>query len=210
MADIATLAIKVENSDVPKATTSLDSLTVAGTKAEAATQRLTRRMGLLEIEARNMDASMGKAESRAATLTKAWVAAGAALAAAFVCPRADQANTIEAQNAMAQLEAAVASTGGVAGRSVQQLDDLSMALQRTTTYSDEAVKGAEAMLLTFDKIRGAEFDRATKSVTDLAARMGGDLQGAADPARQSIAGSHERTHCVAPLRGFVFRVANQS
>jgi hypothetical protein len=35
------------------------------------------------------------------------------------------------------------------------------------------------MLLTFDKIRGVEFDRATQAVTDLAARMGGDLQGAA-------------------------------
>lgn len=58
--DVATLAIKVENGEVVKATTALDSLAVAGGKTEAATQRLTRRMALLEIEARNMDAQIGR------------------------------------------------------------------------------------------------------------------------------------------------------
>jgi hypothetical protein len=87
--------------------------------------------------------------------------------------------TVDAQSKMAQLEAAVRSTGGAAGQTVKELDDLSQALQRTTTYSDEAVKGAESLLLTFDKIKGVQFAQATKAVADLAARMGGDLQGAA-------------------------------
>jgi gas vesicle protein len=87
--------------------------------------------------------------------------------------------TIAAQDSMAQLEAAVKSTGGAAGLSVRQLDDLSASLQRTTTYSDDAVKGAESLLLTFTKIRGDQFVGATEAVTDLAARMGGDLKGAA-------------------------------
>jgi hypothetical protein len=60
MPDVATLGIKIENRDVDKATTSLDGLTVAGTKTEAAAARLTRRMALAEIAAREMDAEMGK------------------------------------------------------------------------------------------------------------------------------------------------------
>ena len=69
MADLATLAIKVENGEVIKATTSLDSMTVAGAKTEAATQRLTRRMALAEIEARNMDKALEQAGRSSFRLT---------------------------------------------------------------------------------------------------------------------------------------------
>jgi hypothetical protein len=175
---LAVLGMKVENGEVVKATASLDKMTVAGTKTEVATQKLTRRMALLEIQAREMDAAMVKS-SRAATMLSSAFAGFSAIAVVGLIGRETIKQTIDAQNAMAQLGAAVESTGGVAGRTVQQLDALSMQLQRQTTFSDEAVKGAEAMLLTFDKIRGVEFDRATAAVTDLAARMGGDLQGAA-------------------------------
>jgi hypothetical protein len=48
-----------------------------------------------------------------------------------------------------------------------------------STYSDEAVKGADAMLLTFSKVKGDTFTRATSDILDLAQAMGGDLQGAA-------------------------------
>jgi hypothetical protein len=190
--DLATLGIKIENADVPKATASLDGLTVASAKSEAATQRLTRRMALLEIEARQMDANMSKgrlslaalaqtmgvSEAMAGRLSHAFGAISAIAALGFIGHKMIEETEL-AQAAMAQLEAGVASTGGAAGRTVVELDELSKALQRQTTYSDEAVKGAEAMLLSFDKIRGANFDQATKAVTDLAARMGGDLQGAA-------------------------------
>jgi hypothetical protein len=62
---------------------------------------------------------------------------------------------------------------------VKQLDDLSMEIQRFSTFSDEAVKEAEALLLTFTQIRGPILIGATKAVADLATRMGGDLKGAA-------------------------------
>jgi hypothetical protein len=138
MADIATLAIKVENGDVPKATASLDALTVAGTKSEAAAQRLTRRMALLEIEARGMDASMGKShlsfvhlaegmglgETAAAKLMKTLGALGALAVVGLIGHKVVE-ESIAAQNAMAQLEAAVDSTGGVAGRTAEQLEALS-------------------------------------------------------------------------------------
>lgn len=84
----------------------------------------------------------------------------------------------EAQYAMAQLEAAVESTGGAAGKSVGELDALASALQKETTYSDDAVKSAEALLLTFTKIAGPTFDRATRAVLDMATATGTDLKSA--------------------------------
>jgi tape measure domain-containing protein len=75
---LATLGIKVENGEVVKATTALNSMTVAGAKTEASTQRLTRRMALLEIQAREMDAALGQTTKRASSLdsTIAQLAAG--------------------------------------------------------------------------------------------------------------------------------------
>jgi hypothetical protein len=190
--DLATLAIKVENGDVVKATTSLNSMEVAGTKAEASTNRLTRRMALLEIQAREMDASLAKSQSTtgklvsamglteeaAAKLGKAFGALSVVATAGFLGHKLIE-ETIASQNAMAQLEASVTATGGAAGRTVAQMDELSLALQKTTTFSDEAVKGAEAILLTFSKIKGDNLDRATAAVTNLATKLGKDLPEAA-------------------------------
>jgi hypothetical protein len=49
----------------------------------------------------------------------------------------------EAQKVQAQLGAVLKSTGGVAGVTAQKALDLSQALQKTTTFSDEAVLSAE-------------------------------------------------------------------
>jgi hypothetical protein len=89
------------------------------------------------------------------------------------------AETMESQRAMAQLEAVLQSTGGAAGRTAGQLADMASALQKVTTYGDDAIMKAQALLLTFTQIRGGVFDDATKTVLDLATAMGGDLQGAA-------------------------------
>jgi hypothetical protein len=134
-------------------------------------------MALAEIEARNMDAAMQK-NNRSSVLSmgNAFVEAAKGIAAMALLHEFVK-NTVEAQNAMAQLEAAVQSTGGTAGRSVQQLDALSMALQQTRpTATKRSRARSDAPHVRQDS--GDEFDRR-RAVTDLAARMGGDLQGAA-------------------------------
>jgi len=88
-------------------------------------------------------------------------------------------NSIESQNAIAQLEAAVRSTGGAAGKSVAELDAYSQQLQQLTTYGDEAVKSAQGLLLTFKEIKGGTVDRATKAVLDMSTAMGQDLKSSA-------------------------------
>jgi hypothetical protein len=208
--DIAVLGIEVKTDGVAKAITSLDGMAVAGAKAEKSTEFVTRRMALAEIAARNMDAAItrnssafGRLQSAMAGLdhvmpglTTAMKTLGSFAVVGFIGHETVE-HTIEAQNAMAQLEAAVKSTGGAAGRTVDQLDELSMELQKQTAYSHIAVQGAEAMLLTFDKIRGVNFDRAVRDVTDLAARMGGDLQGAAVQVGKAL---QDPEHGLAALR----------
>lgn len=85
-------------------------------------------------------------------------------------------NTIEAERVDAQLEARLKSTAGAAGMTKQALDDLATATARKTTFDDEAVKSAEAMLLTFTKIHADVFPKAIDAITDMATAMGTDLE----------------------------------
>lgn len=84
-------------------------------------------------------------------------------------------NIIEAQAATAQLDNAFRATGRGLGLTHQRLDDLASSLQETTVVSDDLVKKAESILLTFTKVRGDAFERTIKSATDLSARLGVDL-----------------------------------
>lgn len=122
---------------------------------------------------------LGATGSRVASALKSQLLGLGAIFGVGVFAHKLMEETTASQDALAQLQAAVESTGGAAGLTVAQLDDMSAALQRTSRYGDEAVKGAQAVLLTFNKIKGAEFRDATQAVLDLSARMGGDLKSAA-------------------------------
>jgi hypothetical protein len=87
-------------------------------------------------------------------------------------------NVEEAEKATAQLDAAYKNTGATVGRTREQLDDLATQIQKTTTVSDDLVKEGEAILLTFDRVRGQAFERTVRVATDLSARLGTDLKGA--------------------------------
>lgn len=87
--------------------------------------------------------------------------------------------TVEAEDHFAQLQAAVKATGGIAGFTAQQLVQMSSVLEENSKFSDDAVQGMQALLLSFHNIRGPEFQAAEQAILDLATRMGGDLQGAA-------------------------------
>lgn len=102
----------------------------------------------------------------------------------------------QAQFAQAQLQAAMQSTGNAAGMSLQQLNDHASALQRVSTFGDDAVTSAQGVLMTFTRINSQQvFQKATNSVVDLATALQMDLPGAArivgkalnDPANASRA-----------------------
>lgn len=87
--------------------------------------------------------------------------------------------TVEAEKQFALLENAVAATDGAAGRTADQLRDMAGDLQKLSTFDDEAIMGAQQLLLRFKAIQGVNFDRAVESTLDLATVMGTDLNSAA-------------------------------
>lgn len=82
----------------------------------------------------------------------------------------------ESQTVVAQLEAVLKSTGGVAGITADEVLNLSSALQQQTTYGDEAITGAQNLLLTFTSIGKDIFPQATKTVLDMSTALGQDLK----------------------------------
>lgn len=87
--------------------------------------------------------------------------------------------TTAAQFAQADLAAALKSTNGVVGLTTEQLNRHAEALAQVSLHDDDAITGAQTLLLTFKQIRGPIFTQATEAVLDLAQRFGGDLRSAA-------------------------------
>lgn len=91
----------------------------------------------------------------------------------------------ENQNAVAQLNAVIKSTGGVAGVTTSQMEKLADTIQNYSGQTHESVEASEALLLGFGNIRnsaGANNDiltRATEITADMAARMGTTASAAA-------------------------------
>jgi hypothetical protein len=84
----------------------------------------------------------------------------------------------ESEDKIAQTNAVLKSTGGIAGVTAGQVDKLAKALQSTTKYSDEDVRSVENLLLTFTSIGKDIFPQATKTVLDMATALGEDTKSA--------------------------------
>ncbi len=87
--------------------------------------------------------------------------------------------TVRAEKAMAQIEARIKSTGAAAGFTAPQLAEMASALQKATTFSDEAVLEMQSVLLTFQNVQGDVFRQATEAALDLSTGLGQDLKNSA-------------------------------
>lgn len=85
----------------------------------------------------------------------------------------------EQVQASTKLAAVLAATGNAAGFTAQQLEAYSSQLQSMTTFGDEVVTNAQAIIATFSNIKNDTFKATTAAALDLATVMGTDLQGAA-------------------------------
>jgi len=81
---------------------------------------------------------------------------------------------MEAEQASAQLEAVLKSTGSAAGVTSEELQKQATALQSVTKFSDEAVMATQSMLLTFTNIKGGVMKEATAAALDMAQALGMD------------------------------------
>jgi hypothetical protein len=121
----------------------------------------------------------------AASVSKNLESVGTKMSLAITAPLAllakaglDEAR--QAREAMGQVEAALASTGGQSGKTAADLGKTAKVLQDLSTFDDDDIlRGVTANLLQFGNIQGDVFDRAQKSIVNLSSRLGGDLQGAA-------------------------------
>ncbi len=83
---------------------------------------------------------------------------------------------LDAEQAQSQLNAVLESTGGAAGISADQINELANAYSALTMFDDEAIVGAESVLLTFTQIGEDVFPTAVESILDVSQALGQDLQ----------------------------------
>lgn len=125
-------------------------------------------------ETSNNTHSFGKAMDKAFKVTAtAALAVGGALTAIGI---SSVKSFEDSQDIIAQTNAVLKSTGGVAGVTADQVDKLATSLQKVSKYSDEDVRSAENMLLTFTSIGKDVFPDATKVVLDMSTALGQDLK----------------------------------
>lgn len=85
----------------------------------------------------------------------------------------------EAEKVAAQTTAVLNSTGGAAGRTADEISKLSTNLSRMSGIDDEVVQSGANVLLTFTKIQGANFDKATEAALNMSVALGKDLNSSA-------------------------------
>jgi hypothetical protein len=85
------------------------------------------------------------------------------------------AMALEAEKSGAKLEAAFKNMGKTSGKTLDQLEQQADTLGELTIFDDEAIKEAQAALITFGQVSGREFDRAIEAAAGWAAATGGDL-----------------------------------
>jgi hypothetical protein len=76
---------------------------------------------------------------------------------------------------LADLNAVIASTKGVAGVTAKSVEDYANKMQLLTKFSDDQIISGNAMLLTFTKIGKEVFPQASDATLDLAQKFGMDL-----------------------------------
>lgn len=138
-----------------------------------------RTFGRADRSIKRIDNSLKASAASAAKFGRSFGLAfsgAAAVAIAAETIRTFIRNTIESEAAVAQLNAALKSTGGAAGLSSKQLQDLATKLQGVSVFSDEAIIGAESLLLTFTKIGGKILPDAIATVLDMSTALGTDLK----------------------------------
>jgi hypothetical protein len=96
---------------------------------------------------------------------------------------------IEAEKADKALDAAIEITGRRVPGLTQHFKDYASELQKQTIYDDEAIKGAQTLLVQLTNLDKNGLDRATKGAIGLASVMGMDLESAASLVAKAMSGN---------------------
>lgn len=117
----------------------------------------------------------------------ALVGLGAATAGATALGAVVVSMASDAEQAQTKLQSIFDGTNAAAFTSIDALNAHAEALAAATTFDDDAVKGAQATLLSFGNIVGDSFTEATEASADLAAFMGTDITAASKTLGKALA-----------------------
>ena len=163
------------NREMRKAGQSVAGMDDRTRRANASARRFARGMGQVRVETEAAGNSFASARGKLLRYAGGFVGLGAARAALRGVLNA----SIRQEQALAQVEARLRSTGYAAGLTSGDLAGIAADLQDITTYGDEATLEMQALLLSFRNIDGGNIARATALTQDLAAALGQDLRSAA-------------------------------
>lgn len=105
--------------------------------------------------------------------------AGAAVVAVGVAFKSVIGEVVTYQNAQAQTNAVLKSTGGAAGVTADMVTQLADKYSQLTPFQDDVVRGGENLLLTFTSIGQDIFPQATDIMLDMSQALGQDLKSSA-------------------------------
>lgn len=166
MPDIAQLAVKVTPQGITTTDDQLDKLATTADKTEKKTKSMMDKFKDMQSV---MQGPVAAARSVVGGLQQV-IAVGA-----------DLVNSYKVQEqAVSNLNAVLAATGGTVGMTSQELQDMASSLQSVTTFGDEAIIGMNAVLLGFRSIQGDQFTRTTEAIMDMSQVMGQDLVSSAN------------------------------
>ena len=166
MPDIAQLAVKVTPQGI---TTTDDQLDKLGRTAEGTEKRTKSMMDKFRDLQSVMQGPVAAARAVSGGLQQ------------IIRVGSDLVNSYKVQEqAVSNLNAVLAATGGTVGLTSQELQDMASSLQSVTTFGDEAIIGMNAVLLGFRSIQGDQFTRTTEAILDMSQVMGQDLVSAAN------------------------------
>jgi len=152
-------------------------------KAARASDRSARAMRQMQREvsdsfaqaARDAKVSVTSIDVSMATLAKGFGAiGGGAILGMFI------AETVAAQNELAQLNAALKSTGQAAGFNSKQLTDMADKMAKATIQSSGEIVNAQTRLLSYTSIVGENFPRALQLAIDQSVRLGENITQSAE------------------------------
>ncbi|WP_343739992.1 phage tail length tape measure family protein [Delftia tsuruhatensis] len=88
--------------------------------------------------------------------------------------------TIDAEKEQTQLAAAIKSTGGAAGWSIERLNAMADSMEKTSTFSAGQINQAQTRMLSYAGVVGEQFPRAMQAVIDMSERMGYEVTASAE------------------------------
>ncbi|TBV01219.1 phage tail length tape measure family protein [Phytopseudomonas dryadis] len=94
--------------------------------------------------------------------------------------RAVIADGTDSEQALGQLEAALASTGNAAGYTAEQLQDMARKFRASSMLTNEQILAAQTRLLSYTDIVGEQFPQALQITIDQAQRLGISVEQSAE------------------------------